>query len=236
MSVIAADYDNLKKAFVKATPKQIEALRQFCNLVIAPSPPLGSTQDKIINYQKTWNNEINNLESIIPYFNNEQQDAIMGIVNYNNNLNLLPLPQPQPQNQNNIPQNLNAFQKLKAQLLNDFNSLKNDINNEFTKATPEQKNAITAYKEASPGPPPPHGATAQQLQEYQQKVIASAPVMNKALDNMNPVQKALMLKYNQLLKETGTLTNTSRKTTVYILIGILVLILAIIGALIFYKK
>ena len=54
--VLAANYDNFKEAFVRATTEQLIALRQFTDLNIEPSPPIEAQQIEILAYKKKWNN------------------------------------------------------------------------------------------------------------------------------------------------------------------------------------
>ena len=230
--VLAANYDNFKEAFVRATPEQLIALRQFTDLNIEPSPPIEAQQIEILAYKKKWNNQLTELERILPKFTQTQQDAVMSIVNYNNNLNLLPLPPAPPIVESTPP--LSMMQKLKGDLSSKLNSLKTDIGLESKTATPEQKTAMDTYKKALPGPPPPAGSSPQQVNDYQTKVALSEPIMKKSLDDMSPTQAAFMVKYDKLISEIGNTTNTSGQTPKYIVIFIIIMLLGIIGGMGFF--
>ena len=230
--VLAADYDNFKSAFNNATPAQLTALRQFIGLNIEPAPSIGAPQIELLDYQKKWNNQLIQLERILPNFTQIQQNAVMSIVNYNNNLNLMPLPPAPP-----IvvpPPPLSMMQKLKGQLNSKLGILKTDIELESKTATPEQKTAMDTYKKALPGPPPPAGSSPQKVQDYQTKVALSEPIMKKSLDDMSPTQAAFMVKYDTLVNEIGQRTNTSGQTPKYIVIFIIIMLLGIIGGMGFF--
>jgi len=230
--VLAANYDNFKEAFIRATPEQLIALRKFIDLNIEPSPPIGAQQIEVLDYQKKWNNQLTELERILPNFTQVQQDAVMSIVNYNNNLNLTPLPPAPPIVESTPP--LSMMQKLKEDLSSKLNSLKTDIGLESKTATPEQKIAMDTYKEAHPGPPPPAGSSPQKIEEYQTKLALSEPIKKKSLDDMSPTQAAFMVKYDTLVNEIGQRTNTSGQTPKYIVIFIIIMLLGIIGGMGFF--
>lgn len=232
-AVISADYDNVKSAFANATPNQLAALRSFANLVIVPAPMIGASQADLIAYQKTWNNELTQLERILPNFSQAQQDAVMAVINYNNNLNLMPLP-PAPPPPPPLPPKLSTLDKLKGSLSNELNKLKGDIGIHSKTATPEQKNAMDVYKNAHPGSPPGPNASPAEIENYQAKEAASHEVKQQALTSMTPTQVSLMQQYDQLVNTISANTKTNTSTAKYIVIALIILLIGIIGGMGFF--